>query len=166
MHAYHMLPKKLPNLGRFPHWRQLWTFHCLYQCYFCRQYVSVTSVWDHYSAGQITLLLLCEGEGSIAVLLLCDVSTVQDSITVLLQNLCEVSTVEVSSTVLLLCEGHGSTGQGSITVLLLCEGEGSGADGSVAQGAWDCQGSSPVGNMSDTRHVTCDMWHTAREALL
>ena len=24
MLAYHVLPKKLPNSGDFPHWRQLW----------------------------------------------------------------------------------------------------------------------------------------------
>ena len=24
MLAYHVLPKKLPNSGRFPHWRHLW----------------------------------------------------------------------------------------------------------------------------------------------
>ena len=40
MLAYHVLPKKLPNSGCFPHWRQL----CYYYCHYTVTITTVTTV--------------------------------------------------------------------------------------------------------------------------
>ena len=51
MLAYHVLPKKLPNSGRFPHWRQLW-------CEWAKK-KDITFIFRSYNIIKVILTWFC-----------------------------------------------------------------------------------------------------------